>query len=854
MPLFLSLAEPDDGQKPSRQRLTAWLTLFSKFTNPKALYATQTLHAVYVTLLSHPEKSIQTVALSCILAYKSPISSHEDMLRGLLDDTRFRDELSTLSLETLEGQDRAEVTDTVIRLLFGIMLERKARSQGAGRRVAILSAIARCNELELGLLVDLMLRPMGHNSQSRRETPFLIHEVTGSDKQQLGFLTLLGDVMKVLGSSLLQYWPALVGAVIDITTAAQHKLQSSPIFETEVLDDSTGDVEVEDSSSQGASRSTRTIRQLGTKRLNDFFACKSSFEFATFMNVAFPKLISPRLPSFPRENLQSPSALLELFYTWSSNVFHVRLLFDYDPQVLPQVFHCLVNDSIKPAVISRILDIIEHLLALSKTHTFVLETAVAPHISALLVNLSALVTTTKDVSQTSGPLNHRVTHILSQISEYCTSPDDAAKLLRLFVPFLRKSSTHTPEKMKTEMLITISNLLPLISDLLIHDSETCNAVHFVLSQLFQSLHSRQGRVALLSTFNAFSKVVVSLLPVAELLHSLNSYSERRLDEPDFERRLDAFAKLNETTYKTLSEQQWHPILHTMLYFLQDPTELVVRGNASLTLKHFIELVSSNPSSNYEATFTRVLFPGLKKMLRSRNEMVRVEVLSVVAYAVKTCTAIASLQDMHPLLAKGDEEANFFNNILHVQLHRRTRALRRLADLCDEQPFANSTLWDILVPLISHFIASTSSVDHHVVTEAINTTGRLAQHLTWGSYNSLIQKYLRLAKRKDESERVYVRALVAILEHFHFEVDASSDPAGAENRYDGDDDDEDSPQQEVIKASAPNLPSTRICDSVNSHLLPTLLNFLESRDSTTEETVRIPIAIGVVTVANHLPET
>jgi U3 small nucleolar RNA-associated protein 20 len=35
-----------------------------------------------------------------------------------------------------------------------------------------------------------------------------------------------------------------------------------------------------------------------------------------------------------------------------------------------------------------------------------------------------------------------------------------------------------------------------------------------------------------------------------------------------------------------------------------------------------------------------------------------------------------LQEMKVLLAGGDEEANFFNNVLHFQVHRRSRALRR----------------------------------------------------------------------------------------------------------------------------------------------------------------------------------
>ena len=61
-----------------------------------------------------------------------------------------------------------------------------------------------------------------------------------------------------------------------------------------------------------------------------------------------------------------------------------------------------------------------------------------------------------------------------------------------------------------------------------------------------------------------------------------------------------------------------------------------------------------------------------------------EVLGVIVYLVEHCKQIASLQEMRHLLENGDEEANFFNNILHIQVHRRPRALRRLADHCEQE--------------------------------------------------------------------------------------------------------------------------------------------------------------------------
>ena len=42
----------------AQYKLNTWPTLFSKFTNPKALHSTDTLFALYCPLLSHPDHAL----------------------------------------------------------------------------------------------------------------------------------------------------------------------------------------------------------------------------------------------------------------------------------------------------------------------------------------------------------------------------------------------------------------------------------------------------------------------------------------------------------------------------------------------------------------------------------------------------------------------------------------------------------------------------------------------------------------------------------------------------------------------------------------------------------------------------
>ena len=862
IPYFLSLAGPDASSKLPRYKLSGWLKLFAKFANPNALRSTETMRALYVSLLSHPERALQRLALSCLLTYKSPrLLPHEDTLRTLLDDTRWRDELTQLDFAQFDADERPELVDVIIRLLFGMMLERKGRTRGADRRAAILSSLAGCSDEELTLLVDLMLQPIRKERPRQSEgESFAICPVPGdvSEKQQVGFLTLLGDVLKHLASRVVSCWPTLLETLLDLIAGAQATLAlEKGTHEDEVVDDGdavAGDESEEIEEKAGPSRTLRSIRQLGLKRLADFFRAPVIYDFAPYMPEAFRAFISPRVPSLDLENTQSPSALLDLFHAWSQHAEYAVYLVRYDDRTLPKVYDCLVATEVKPAVLSKVFDIVEQLQSLSLSDATILEIVFKPHVSHLLTNLSILVTRSKgNVSAIVDVLGRRQIAILSELAPYLSDSSQATMLLDLFAPLLRKPHKTVPEKLKVDMTMILCSLFPLIQELSDASSGVYVKAYGLMSQLFQTLRSRQARIALVKAFHCLADIQPSINRLAQLLDSLNAYSVKRLDEPDFDRRLAAFSELNNTLYQTLSCSEWLPIIYNMLSFIQDPLELTIRSNAASALKHFVDF-AADVRGEYEETFLKVLYPGLKNGLRSRAELVRAEILSVLSHAVARCTELSSLQEMRVLLAGGDEEANFFNNIHHVQIHRRTRALRRLAEHAEQGHLRSTTLADVLIPLVGNYVVSTDSLDHHLVNEAILAVGHMAKHLNWGPYYALIQRYLKLAKQKDASERVYVRTIVAVLDSFHFPMDDAvrEDDAAAMTTADAEEEDAGEGPQPSAQTSQDALKLARIQDAVNGRLLPTLIRYLEKRDET-EDSLRIPVAVGIVQIAKHLPK-
>lgn len=885
--LFLSLVSDVDSSSSSpgsplsrgmpytialpRPKLIAWLALFSKFSNPRSSYASSTLHSLYLGLLAHPDRSLRSASMRCILTYKSPsLTRREDSLWRLLDNELWREELAVVA-ENL-GRMESEVVGVVVRVLFGIVRERKGRGIGAGeRRAAVLSALGGCKNEALALLVDLMLAPMEKNCLAWAGNEEFNIEMGGGAigaRQQIGYLNMLGDALRSLGIRMVEWWPALFGTTVSMVAAAQTRLSSSKVeLSSEVHtqerqggEHPTEDNEWEEGSdvegpasnvngvTEMSARDARTIRQLGLKSLADFFRAPATYDFSPFLRATFDTIISPRLAALDQENIQAPSALLEIFASWSARREYVHYLVQFDGRVVPKVLDCLVSPGVKPAVVNFVLDFAERLLALGAEDDAVSNALVAPHLSLLLSHLTTFVERTKGDQDISTPLAQRQIGLLAQLAHHIDSAH-VEPLLGLLTPLLQKPARVVPERTKVDMLRILGSLVPLAPSLESPSSIGFAKVHEVLSRLFLTFRSNTSRSVLAATFSRLSACTGELQFVATLLDSLNACSTKRVNEPDFDRRLAAFAAFNDRQYKNLTGRNWLPVLYNALHFIQDPEELAIRSNAAFTLRRFIGVVVDNSTADASSLLPRVVLPTLKGALRSKHELVRAEVLGVLAYAVSQCTSISSLQEMRPLLAGGDEEASFFTNIYHIQTHRRTRALRRLGEQCDAGALSSRILADVFVPVVEYYVASTTTFDHLLVAEAINTLGRIARRLRWPAYYSLVQKYLRGSKDKGDVVKVHVRALVSILENFHF----SMEDAVREVEPDGEMDVAETLEQEPSQAAPTEHEHDvkKVSDAVNVYLLPALLEYLSNRDEN-EDSLRIPIAIGVVKIAMHLP--
>ena len=167
-------------------------------------------------------------------------------------------------------------------------------------------------------------------------------------------MTLLEDVLKNLGSRLVHYWPALLSATINIIATAHSRIEKAT-ESTHAADRHTleGEEDLEDDLDlidevpvTDSLKTLRFIRKIGVKRFTDFFRILAVFDFTPYMSAAFGTFITPRLSFFDKENTQAPSALLELFHTWTIDGIHLSFLVDFDRETLLKMFDCLVATNI----------------------------------------------------------------------------------------------------------------------------------------------------------------------------------------------------------------------------------------------------------------------------------------------------------------------------------------------------------------------------------------------------------------------------------------------------------------------------------------------------------------------------
>ncbi|RPB03752.1 hypothetical protein L873DRAFT_1730772, partial [Choiromyces venosus 120613-1] len=862
VPMFLewsTFGDAEDGEDeeetktPSkwlRKEQSAMLTLFTKFTNPRSLYKSEAVYSALLSLLASGDPMIQALVLKCIFTWKTPaIRTYEDNLNNLLDDTRFRDEITHFvqigeDESMIQDDHREKLMPVLLRLLYGRSLSRKNATSGKkgmeSRRIVVLVCLANFQHWERELFIDIALGNLAKVSErfvEKSSEKYVLHmEALGtahvSNRKQVGFVRMTEDMIRQLGSTLLPFTDKIVDALLYCLVMATRTINSRE----DSMDEQDDAVAV---------KAARAIRQGGFKCLNGLFNSCPTFSWTHYMPAVFDQLVNPRLDALPIETSQSPSGLLQLFSTWANSKDTIMILADYNPAVLPKIAACLANKSVKDEVVLFIIKIVKQIVSLVGSEGGVGPRLLEPNVDVLLVNLGDILHKSpgKEVLE-------QAVEAISKIAPFVSGDTETTHLVEISVFLLDQPSRRVSPKAKSDILKILLHFLPLCimekGGKLYEDTFRC------VSSLFGFFKDREGRETLAGVLNVFAERDKELVQVAELSRQLNSFSDRRLDEPDFEKRLEAYGKINEELYLQFSPKQWMPLIFNMLFFIRDNEELAIRTNASYALKRFAESCGQKSETDEKEAYLKILsetlMPTLKNGAREQSELVRMEYVAVVAHIVRECSFWEEVSDMKALLVGDDEEASFFNNILHIQQHRRLRALRRLAITSQRENIQSSNIAHFFLPLVEHFVFDQAEDAHNLASETVVTIGALAEQLTWTQYRALFRRYTGYLKSKPELEKIVVRLIGTVVDSLARAVAAKANAAAVVKGGDGD-----VTMGNTMSRLAESLPEQRtLAEDISKGFLSSLNEYLHQKDESTVS-LRVPIAVSIAKLLKLMPD-
>ncbi|KAF2196578.1 U3 snoRNP protein Utp20 [Delitschia confertaspora ATCC 74209] len=854
----------EGGSHWNRKDQKAMLSVFSKFNNPKVLFKSAEVYSALLTLLANGDVEIQKASLKAITTWKEPaIIRYQENLFNLLDDARFREEISVfmdVSEEDshLQEQHRDQVLPVILRLLYGKVIS--GRKGQEAKRKAVFVALTRFEQGAIRQFLNIATGPLSGASILKNGS--LDEDVFGTERmsprKQLGFLNMLEDMLTTLKTTLAPF----IGDIVDPLLYCLIKA-SRPLNQGNRDDEAPQDHHLS---------LLRTIRQRAFHSLNILFESSPEFNWSPYMPTIVDELVNPRLAQFAIETAQSVSGLLRLFAAWSNSLDTAPFLVEFNPDIVTRIVECLEVPSAKDAVRLFVLDnvlgsvvrlvesdddsAINARIKRNRIHSEIIQ----PYANVVLGKVGDLLrkSPSKDVLESG-------VRAVAGLAPHVVGSSESRSMIEIATFLLRQPAKRVGFQTKQGLLQILLGFIPRCDESTIN--ELLTSILDSCCPLFATAPDPKSRTLLCNIVRALCESQKELEIVAQLCEDLNSFSAARLDEPDFDRRSKAFDIINDEKYNTFSPQQWQPLIYNMLFYIKDNDELSIRINASLSLRRFVDATVDNEQLN--GLLSSAVLPGIQQGMRETSELVRVEFLALLTHLITTRPDFSPTADLRAILSQGaDDESSFFDNVLHIQSHRRLRALRRLAT--NTSKLHSASVYQILIPLLEHFIFNKAEDEgaHNLAGETVRTLGVLTEWLEWPQFRSLIKRYIGYLKTKEDMQKTMIKLLSSMMDSLsragHAKGYASAaypeEPdVQAGSLADGESMDVDKPTavetmdvDKPVSTLSKTLPQQeKLSNDLTKNILPSLTEFLHNKDESTVS-LRVPIAVAVVKVLQVLP--
>lgn len=738
---FQGEGDLSDGSTWTEADRNSLLKIFGKFKNINNIYKAPKVYERFMILLGSRSNEVQKIALDCLVAFRDPVlTKFKDTLSNLLDDSLFKDEVTRLltSSETINEKEEASLMPYILRILFGRAQTPNTSGVRKGRKHAVMSVLPSLKSQYIVDFYQLGSSKFEYDYYFENGHKLKADEFTLTNlRRMIGYVTILNLSFEVLGSKFSEAKYTTLRPLLYVIAMSYYG-GSRDLAEVHM------------------EKMVSNLRQQSLKCLNSLFqTSEDCSKLAQSMAEIHEIVIRPRMGRFEDENLQQVSSLMKVILHWTSDTALYPYLYYDEYSSCVALMKVLSNTNAKEAVIGPILKAANDIVC-------------KPTVDPEYVGLVALVAATcldvlpslyRSLSDAAN-LSLVIDLVLNLVNYgYVQDRETTQRLLTSLTSIVKRKLKGVNRKDFVKVLTILSALVETFEGSWDDVSELYKAV----SSLYGSFTGKDVREAISNVFLSFSKRFSNLKRVAQLVSNLNAYSKNRLQEYDFPKMLSSFQEFNDKLYSECTEIEWLPVIHSCLFFINDKDELAIRTNASHTLSRFVDYINEKDSQESAGEsvemLEKVVLVHIQSGLQRCAEDVQREYISVLAYVIQHSVYYKGLEDMKPLLFAGDEEANFFVNVIHVQLHRRLRAVRRLRD--HASGLSDNSIAHYLMPMIEQYVFSEEEKFRNIGNEALLTIGVLSSYLTWHQYRALFRRYISLLKSKPGQMKDVVKLICQV---------------------------------------------------------------------------------------------
>ncbi|XP_058820535.1 small subunit processome component 20 homolog [Topomyia yanbarensis] len=783
--------------KAAQKILIAYLNIFSGVKNPKTIFKTRQLHEFFLELLTHRNYDVQKLALDCIFTYDSAsLIPYKDTLYSLSNDKTVKEEMAKFFTETIESENdlrcvvleehRREVIPLVMKIVHTKMIKKTTPLE---MKNLLLRFVGNFRENEINLFISMSF---GYFEKLLRSSPLETYEhINASERNFEEDLPIhrLQVLMKLIHNIREEF------AGLKNYKFIQYLLHIKLCMDAIIS-------KIEHSK-------TKQLKSQATLNMADFFEHFDNYEWSEEeIEAMFRIYVWPQLDKLDSDCIHSPTPLLKLLVVWSRNPRYYLLLSKTNPgetvfasfTPLSKVINLLNNEKASDNVCQEISKMIINMLTLeavdsgfsslpirntqqideseaARLNLNVGSCLVLPFLEEILGHIQKIMRRKRSIST-----DHLL--ILSRVTEYVREGElcDTIGVMLFPITIKKIALPNIETESVRDMHVVLLSLLRLGS----HPEKHIRLIGLLLERV-KDLVTRKIICQMIQLV-AEKTSKPDLIQCASIIEDMNAMDKRWLDQPDFQRRLDAFRRVD----KLIENQDIISLdfiilfVHQCFYYLKTNQDLAMRDNANHYLrKVVIKAINMRKLENQgdvQYLVERVILMALMKGVKDKNDATRNESIQLLGDLSRECADYHTVfADLHPFTNSDDREVDFFDNMIHLQIHRHRRAMNRFCKISrklGKMP-SSRTLVDFVLPIVTTYICSEKYRKKSKLTEAagkcVSLVGRM---LPWPSYKSLLKQYLNKMKNNIEYQKQLIKIVVSLLDNFHFDLsnaDTSSLP-------------------------------------------------------------------------------